>query len=274
VTPERTEAARRDLLPDLELARELAALGSDVAQSYFRRDPDTKRKPDGTWATEADLEAEARIRARIAEARPDHNVLGEEEGLSASVGGRARPGAPTWIVDPIDGTNNFMAGIPVWATLVGLRVDDETVVGVCHAPALRETYDACLGGGARFNGDPIRVDAISALERATVCLPGSESFLRSSLGEFHAALVSRCYRSRGFGDFWGHVLVARGAAHVMVEPELNPWDVAPLEPIVSEAGGRVTDLSGRPWQKGPCLTTNGALHAEVLALAAPAASGR
>ncbi|CAN5544363.1 histidinol-phosphatase [soil metagenome] len=256
-----------DLSSELELARELATLGGDVALAYFRRDPATKKKPDGTWATEADLAAEARIRARIAEVHPDHNVLGEEEGLCAADGGDAVDVAPTWIIDPIDGTNNFMAGIPVWATLIGFRIGGTTCAGVCHAPALHETYDAGTGMGARFNGEPIHVDAVNSLEDALVCVPGGESFLESGLGAFYEALLTRCYRSRGFADFWGHMLVARGAAHVMVEPELNIWDVAALEPIVSEAGGRMSHLDGRPWQdKGSCLTTNGALHGDVVAL--------
>jgi len=258
---------RVDLAAELALARELAAEGADVALSHYRRDPETKRKPDGTWATAADLAAEARIRARLARERPGHNVLGEEQGLKRADGGPPDDGSPTWIVDPIDGTNNFIAGVPVWATLVALQNGQDSVVGAVSAPALHESYDAAAGLGARFNGDPIHVDRLESLDEALVCLPGAESFIEAGLDGFLDALARSCYRSRGFGDFWGHALVARGAAHVMVEPVLNVWDVAALEPIVAAAGGRISHLDGAPWrERGDCLTTNGALHDEVLAL--------
>ena len=234
---------------------------------HFRKDPATSKKADGTWVTEADWAVEAQIRLRIARTFPDHNVLGEEEGLTAAGGGPAVEGAPTWIVDPIDGTHNYMVGIPVWATLVALQVEGRNVVGVAHAPALNETYDAAIGMGARMNDEPISVDDVSQLSDATVLTPGTQEFSEHGLAGFYAKLTHRCWRHRGFGDFWGHMLVARGAAHVMVEPELSVWDVAALEPIVTEAGGKVTTLEGEPWtQKGTCLTTNGALHDEILKL--------
>ena len=252
---------------ELGFARELAAVGADVALSHFMKDPDSKLKADGTWATEADLAAERRMRRMLARGFPHHNVLGEEQGFTAADGGSPHEGAPTWILDPIDGTNNFMAGIPVWATLVALSVEGRAVVGVCHAPSLRESYDAGVGMGARFNGEPIHVDEVSCLEDATVCLTGSESFLQAGLGTFLDELLSHCFRSRGFADFWGHALVARGAAHVMIETNLNLWDVAALQPIVSEAGGRITHLDGSPWTApGNCLTTNGVLHDQVVEL--------
>ncbi|HEX2236315.1 MAG TPA: inositol monophosphatase family protein, partial [Actinomycetota bacterium] len=117
-----TTAESTDFSTELEFALEVAQRGARVAMSHYMRDPETKRKPDGTWATEADWKTEAQIRLRIARAWPDHNVLGEEEGLTSAGGGEPRPDAPTWVVDPIDGTNNYIAGIPVWATLVALRV--------------------------------------------------------------------------------------------------------------------------------------------------------
>jgi histidinol-phosphatase len=255
------------LSTELGFARDLAELGGRIALGHFMRDPKRSRKPDGTWVTEADWAVEAQIRLRIARARPLHNVFGEEEGLTAAGGGPAREGAPTWVIDPIDGTNNYIAGIPVWATLVALRDADESVVGVCHAPALTETYDAARGLGARFNGAAIRVEPTADLSEATVCYADAESFRQSGLDGFHRDLLHGCYRSRGFGDFWGHMLVARGAAHVMVETELNLWDVAALQPIVEEAGGRVTHLDGSAWRaRGTCLTTNGVLHDAVMRL--------
>lgn len=258
-----------DYSNELRSAREFAEAGSQVAMGHYRANPKTKRKSDGTWVTEADWAAEAQIRLRIARAWPDHNVLGEEEGLSAAGGGPATPGAPTWVIDPIDGTHNYMAGIPIWATLVGLRIDGITVVGVCNAPALGEVYDAAQGSGARMNGDPIAVDPLDTWEDSTVLMPGAEVFRQHGMTGLLDALLSRAWRSRGFGEFWGHMLVARGAAHVMVEPELNLWDICALEVIVAEAGGRTTALDGRPWtEPGPALTTNGPLHEDVLRLAA------
>ena len=257
-----------ELSRELTFAREIAQLGGRIAMGHFGSHPDRKRKPDGTWVTEADWAVEAQIRIRIARTFPEHNVLGEEEGLTAAGGGEPVPGAPTWVIDPIDGTHNYMLGIPIWATLVALRIEDESVVGVAHAPALGETYDAARGLGARCNGHQIDVSPEKKLSEAHVVFGAENGFIDSGLGDFFNELVTSCWRARGFGDFWGHALVARGAAHVMVEPELSLWDVAALEPIITEAGGRLSHLDGKPWRDGgSCLTTNGALHDEVVALA-------
>ena len=257
-----------DLSNELAFAREVAELGGRIAMGHFGRDPQRKRKADGTWVTEADWAAEAQMRLRIARTYPDHNILGEEEGLTGAGGSDPVPGAPTWVLDPIDGTPNSMLGIPIWATLVSLRIDDESVVGVAHAPALNETYDGARGLGARCNDASIKVDAIESLSDAHVVFGGENGFAKAGLKDFFDGLVEACWRARGFGDFWGHMLVARGAAHVMVEPELSMWDVAALEPIVAEAGGRLTHLDGSPWKEtGSCLTTCGPLHDEIVALA-------
>jgi histidinol-phosphatase len=253
---------------ELSFAREVADLGGRIAMGHFGKDPQRRRKGDGTWVTEADWAAEAQMRLRIARTYPSHNILGEEEGLSAAGGGPATPGAPTWVLDPIDGTHNYMLGIPIWATLVALQVDDRSVVGVAHAPALGETYDGALGLGARCNDTPIKVDAIDSISDAHVLFGSERGFAPAGLDEFFNELVASCWRARGFGDFWGHMLVARGAAHVMVEPELSMWDVAALEPIVTEAGGRLTHLDGSPWtEAGSCLTTCGSLHDAVVEMA-------
>lgn len=253
---------------ELEAAREAALRGGEIALARFRGDPAARRKRDGTWVTEADEEVEAAIRDVLAGRFPGHNVHGEEEGLRAAGGGPPAEGAPTWIVDPIDGTHNYMLGIPIWAVLVALRVDGEGVVGVVHAPALGETYEAARGGGSRMNGEPIAVAPVERLEDAHLIYSGLGWFVEEGLGEAPARLAARTWRDRGFGDFWGHVLVARGAAHVMVEAaRLSVWDVAALEPIVAEAGGRLTGLDGSPWSPGRgAVTTNGLLHAEVVAV--------
>lgn len=257
-----------DYSSELASAKDFAAVGARIALGHYRDRPARKQKLDGTWVTEGDWAAEAQIRLRIARTYPDHNILGEEEGLTAAGGGRPTRGAPTWVVDPIDGTHNYMAGIPIWATLVALQIDGATVAGVCNAPALGEIYEAALGGGARMNDEPIGVDGLDRLDQATVLTVGPEVFAEHGLGDFLEALAAKSWRSRGFGEFWGHMLVARGAAHVMVEPELDTWDIAPLTLIATEAGGRTTHLNGAPWaRRGSALTTNGALHDEIVELA-------
>lgn len=235
--------------------------------SFYRRNPSSERKRDGTWVTEADRTVEEHIRRGLATAYPGHNVFGEEEGLKSADGGPPLEGAPTWIVDPIDATNNYIAGIPIWGTLIALRVRKQSIVGVCHAPALGEMYDAAVGAGARCNDQTIQVEPLSALAEATVVFGGDKYFHEFGLGGLQESLVRAARRTRGFGDFWGHVLVARGAAHVMVDPIVSLWDVAALEPILAEAGGRMTGSDGEPWSEGACITTNGALHDAVLALA-------
>ncbi len=256
-----------DLSRALDFALETAQAAGKIALHHYQQELDAQRKADGTWVTKADWAVEAQIRIRIARAFPNHNILGEEEGLTGAGGGAPHEGAPTWIVDPIDGTNNYIAGIPIWATLVALRVDGESLAAVCHAPVLNETYDGAKGLGARMNGHAISVDPIVRLEDATFCHAGARSFRDTDNIGLYEKLVARAWRDRGFGDFWGHMLVARGAAHVMVEPTLNLWDVAALEPIVTEAGGRISGPTGAPWTEGEmCITTCGTLHDEVLLL--------
>jgi histidinol-phosphatase len=252
----------------LEFATQVAELGGRIALEHFGKDPESKKKDDGSWVTEADWKTEAQIRIRIARTFPDHNILGEEEGLTAAGGGPPQEGAPTWVIDPIDGTNNFLAEIPIWGTLVGLQVDGVAVLGVANAPALGETYAGADGLGATMNGDPISVAPLTNLSEATSLIADAGSFRVTGLDEFFERIVSRSWRTRGYGDFWGHMLVARGAAHVMIDPELRDWDYVALQPIIREAGGRITQIDGSGLQDGRSgLTTNGALHDEVVRLA-------
>jgi histidinol-phosphatase len=258
----------------LRFAVDAARAGGAIALERFQSAPAAWRKSDGTWVTEADHAVEAAIRGRINAAFPDHDVLGEEDGLRAADGGAPRAGAPVWIVDPIDGTANYVAGIPVFATLVALRVDDEAVLGVVHAPALGETYAAARGHGATMNGAPIACDPGDDLAEATVVYGSELGFSAEGLGPLQDALAKRVRRLRGFGDFWGHMLVARGAANAMIEPHwgLSVWDVAALEPIVAEAGGAMLAFDGSPYRpKQPCLTVAAALRPQLLALIAETA---
>ena len=243
---------------DLALALELADLADGIALPRFRAlDLAVRTKPDRTPVTEADEAVERAIRERLAEARPDDAILGEEEGASGSE--PQTPSGRRWIVDPIDGTRNYSRGIPVWFTLIGLEVGGRVEVGVASAPALRRRWWARLGDGAFANGEPIRVSAVGTIEDAVV------SFAASSRARIEP-LLQRAWHPQAYSDAWAHVLVAEGAVDAAIEHSLRPWDIAALVPIVEEAGGRVTAVDGRPALVGPGLvTTNGVLHDAVLA---------
>ena len=247
------------LADDLALALELADVADEITFSRFRAlDLRVEAKPDLTPVSDADLAVEDALRAVLATRRPDDAILGEEHG-STGVGPRQ------WVVDPIDGTKNFVRGVPVWATLIALRVEDRTDVGVVSAPALRRRWWASRGAGAFADGQPIHVSAVTSMADAHLSyssLPGWES-----QGRLDGLLqLSRdCWRTRAFGDFWSHVLVAEGAVDASFEPEVSLWDLAPLQVIVEEAGGTFTSLDGeaRP-DRGSCVCSNGLLHDQVL----------
>jgi len=247
---------------DLTLALELAAAADEVTLRRFRaHDLRVERKPDLTHVTEADRAAEELLRDRLASARPGDAVVGEE--LGATGAARRR-----WIVDPIDGTANYVRGVPLWATLVALEEDGRLTVGVVSAPALGHTWWASRGRGAYCDGRPLGVSAVSDLADAHLCYAELGAWDRQPAGlEGLVTLAGRCWRSRGFGDFWQHMLVAEGAADIACEPVVSEWDVAAVAVIVTEAGGRFTDLAGRErTDGGDALSTNGRLHDAVLAL--------
>jgi histidinol-phosphatase len=243
---------------ELEFANTLADEASAIAMGFFRRDFEIHTKADSTPVTQADLEIEDMIRERLAERFPDNAVLGEEQGL---VGESSR----VWVVDPIDGTKNFAAGIQIWATLIALVEQGEPVVGVVGAPALGERYAAARGLGATFDGKSIRVSGVSELGEALVCSSGTKDWLTGPRAGAYRRIAEASYRTRAFGDFWGHMLVARGSAEAMLEPTLRTWDWAAVKVIVEEAGGRMTSLEGGPLEdRGSALTTNAALHATLV----------
>lgn len=225
-------------------------------------------KPDGTPVTPADREAEELLREAIGKAFPGDGILGEE-------GGEEGVGERRWILDPLDGTKNFVRGIPIFGVLVALEVKGEPVVGVVHAPALGSTWWAARGMGAWRDGERIRVSSVARLEDAFMLHGSVREFLDRGAEAAFLALARATSRQRGFGDFWSHLLVAEGAAEIMLEPLLAPWDFAPLKVIVEEAGGRLTDFEGgfalRP---SSCLTTNGILHEAALAVLAANSPGR
>jgi histidinol-phosphatase len=244
---------------ELSFAHQLADAAREISMRFFRGAFEVHEKVDNTPVTEADIAIEVMIRERIHERFPGDGVTGEEGGVEGA-------GARRWIVDPIDGTRNFADAIQIWGTLIALEVDGEVVVGVADAPALGERYAAARGGGATLNGDPIRVSRADRVPRAFVVYAEIADWLAGPYADAVTELITEAARERGFGDFWGHMLVARGSADVMLEPELATWDFAALKVIVQEAGGRMTTCEGGPVEHGASvLTTNGRLHDEVVA---------
>ncbi len=268
--PARSAAMRRGAERELQGWLEAALLWTDEADTeamrHFRRDLQITAKPDRSLVTQADKGIEQRLRERIRDAHPDHGLVGEEYGTEdgdASV---------RWYIDPIDGTHNFVRGVPLFGTLLAVERDGIRQVGIMSAPALRERWYARRGGGAWTKGphDPaprrIRVSGVSAIEDSQLLYGSGASIERSGRAPGFHELRHDVWRERGFGDFWGYALVADGAAEAMIEIGVNPWDLAAPEVIVDEAGGRLTDLDGRPRIDGlEVLATNGRLHEEFLA---------
>src|SRR6266511_1895602 len=200
-------------------------------------------------------------------ARPRHGVLGEEFGVTAAADG---PGTRQWVIDPIDGTKNFIRGVPIWATLIALMEGDQAMVGMVSAPALGRRWWAARGhrafaGRHRAAATPIRVSGVSRLSDASFCYSDLREWEEAGRLSGMLDIIRRTWRNRSYGDFYGYMLVAEGAVDVMVEPELSLWDLAALVPIVTEAGGTFTDLAGRPGPGGgSAVATNGKLHADIL----------
>jgi histidinol-phosphatase len=235
-----------------------------IARTHFRRDLDITTKPDRSFVTQADTAIERMIRARLADAFPDHGIVGEEYGSEGD------DAAVRWYIDPIDGTHNYIRGVPLFGTLLAVERDGELQAGVLSAPALDERWWAHRGGGAwaRNRGEPprrVHVSGVTALADAQVLYGSGRDILDSGRAPGFEGLLQDVWRERGFGDFWGYALVAEGAAEAMVEVDLFPWDAAAPTVLVEEAGGRVTDLDGRRRiDSHTFLTTNGHLHDTVL----------
>ena len=249
---------------DLALAQRLADAADAITLARFRaQDLHVASKPDLSPVSDADLAVETEVRRLLAEARPGDAVLGEEHGVTGE-------GPRQWVVDPIDGTKNFVRGVPVWATLVALRVDGQVDVGVVSAPALGRRWWATRGGGAFADGQPIRVSSVAELSDSHLSYSSLAGWEKQGRLDGLLDLTRKCWRTRAFGDFWSHVLVAEGAVDASFEPEVSLWDLAPLQVIVEEAGGRFTSLEGeaRP-DGGSAVCSNGLLHDAILAGLAP-----
>ncbi|KXK62962.1 histidinol phosphatase [Micromonospora rosaria] len=260
---------------DIALAHLLADRADAVSTARFRAlDLRVEAKPDLTPVSDADTAVEREIRALLAEHRPGDGLLGEEYGEQPAAG----PDGRRWVVDPVDGTKNFIRGVPIWATLIALLEGDRPVLGLVSAPALGRRWWAATGAGAyagpdAAGGAPIRVSGVGRLADASFCYSSLDGWIAGGRLDGMLGLMRETWRSRAYGDFYGYMLLAEGALDVMVEPELSLWDVAALVPIVTEAGGAFTDLTGQlaPGD-GSAVASNGPLHADVLArLTRPAA---
>jgi histidinol-phosphatase len=251
---------------DLGFAHVLADAADDITMRRFRAlDLRVESKPDLTPVSDADIAAEESLRNVLSRSRPRDAILGEETGHTGS-------SQRCWVIDPIDGTKNFVRGVPVWATLIGLMDEDEVIVGVVSAPALSRRWWAARHGGAwtgrsLTKAAPCRVSRVANLADASMSYSSIASWEDDGrLPEF-LGLTRKVWRTRAYGDFWSHMLVAEGAVDVSAETNVSLWDLAALQIVVTEAGGIFTDLAGisRP-DGGSAVCTNGLLHAEVLSL--------
>ena len=265
-------------LPDpsteIGAAVEVALAACDEADAIslasFRRNIRVQAKPDASFVTEADTAVERAVRERISSRFPDHGLVGEEYGVAESESGRR------WIIDPIDGTHNYMRGVPVYATLIALEVEGRPAVGAVSAPALQRRWFSWDGGGAwaadtvpggwdRASAVRLSVSEVDRLDEASLVYSSYPSIEESGWAPGFRRLLSDVWRDRGLGDFYGYMLVAEGAAEIMLEAELKTWDLAGPRAVMEHAGARVTDLSGgTDVPAHGVLATNGRLHDTIL----------
>jgi len=244
-----------------DLAIAASHAGGDLALEYFDNSFEVEWKKDNSPVTVADRGAEALIRKMVAEHFPNDGFLGEEYGDQPGTSGYR------WIIDPIDGTRSFVRHIPLWATLVGIEYNGEQIGGICYLPCFKQTYRAWQGDGAYRDQKRIRVSDVANLGDALLCYSSIGWFRKASREATFLELCSRTQRQRGYGDFYGFVLVAQGSCELMVEHGVHAWDVAATKVIVEEAGGRFTDWNNVPTIHTPdVLASNGKLHDETLAI--------
>lgn len=251
---------------DLRLAHVLAdAVERPSLELFNSPDLQVQAKEDGSLVTQADRQTEQLLRHQLSRTRPRDVVQGEE--LPTTGHGNRR-----WVLDPIDGTVNYIRGVPVWATLIGLVVDDEAVLSLISAPALGRRWWAARGSGAwtgrsLSKASRVQVSDTTRIEHASLSYSDLNRWSRHPLGEGFLDLASRCWRTRAYGDFWQHALVAQGAVDVALDPSLALHDMVALSTLVTEAGGRFTDVEGADGPFGSsAVSSNGVLHDDVLAL--------
>lgn len=248
------------------LAVEAARKGGEFARqiydaTFHDRNMDVIAKADNSPVTAADRGAEQLIRKLVSQYFPTDGFLGEEFGDQPGTSGFR------WIIDPIDGTKSFVRHVPIWATLVGLEYKGEQIAGAVYIPVFRQMYRALRGDGAYLDDCRIRVSDVAQLSDAILCYSSINWFTRHGKRDTFLNLYEKAGRQRGYGDFYGFVLVAQGSCDLMVEHGVNPWDIAATKAIVEEAGGTFTDWDGADTIHRPdVLATNGKLHAETLGI--------
>lgn len=242
---------------ELKTAIEAAKKGAEKALYYFGHNPKVLFKPDHTPVTKADQETESIIKQHLLENFTTSHFVGEETGGSFDH-------ENTWIIDPIDGTKNFIRGLPFWSILIAKYVKGEITLGVSYTPQMNELIYAEKGHGAFRNGEKITVSKISGITDAFMSYPGNPSEFPNT--DNLLKLISACMGFRGFGDAFAYQLLANGRIDINLESAVKAWDVAPFKIIIEEAGGKVTNLFGKPWAVNDTtiLATNGTLHDEVI----------
>jgi histidinol-phosphatase len=248
----------------LDFAIETAYLAGRLTLGYFHGEMRPEFKSDDTPVTVADQQAEALIRQRIEKKYPEHSIIGEEYG--ASIG---ENDSHKWIIDPIDGTKSFIHGVPLYGVLIGLEIEGNVEVGVVYFPALDEMVAAATGNGCYFNARPVRVSQVKSLDRATVAFTDAGSFEMCNRGAAWEKIQKAAWFRAGWGDAYGHCLVATGRIELMLDPIMNVWDCAPFPPILKEAGGYFGDWKGNLTIHGnEAMSTTPDLLPEVLGLIA------
>jgi len=253
----------------LDFAINTAKTAGDITLQYFGNNPKVELKPDQTPVTIADRACEESIIKSIQKDCPDDAILGEEFG---EIAGKSEF---KWIIDPIDGTKSFIRGIPMYATLLGLEKAGECVLGVVYAPAMNEVVYATKGGGcfcnaasrqaAGFIGERIYASKVDKLDDSLMLYGGFNIFVKRGMLELFMELANRTWIQRGYADYFGHILLAKGCSELMVEPAIAPWDLAAIKVIVEEAGGKLTDFDGNPTiYSDTAISSNGRIHGELL----------
>lgn len=248
---------------EMEFARDLVVEAGEVTLRYFQRGVATEWKKDATPVTVADIEAENFIRQRLAAEFPLDGVLGEEKGEQTGSSGRV------WIIDPIDGTKSFIQGVPLYGVLLALEDNGESVVGAIGLPGLDEVVFAARGEGCWWNDHRAKVSAVDVLSESCIAYTSFMSFETVSPqgGAIRERLAKSARLLRGWGDAYGYALVATGRAEAMIDPIISPWDIAPMLPIMEEAGGRFSDWLGtRGGRVKNAVASNGRLHDDILAI--------
>lgn len=245
----------------LEFALDAAWQAGRITLGYFQSVTTVERKADNSPVTVADREAEQKLRGLINHYWPDHGIIGEEFGPSTS------ESCYTWIIDPIDGTQSFVSGVPLYSMLLALADGDDVIIGIIHLPALNETVYAVRGDGCYWNGRRVHVSEVDRIEDAVVLASELDTFARYGKEDAWQRLIDATYQQRTWGDGYGHSLIATGRAEVMVDPILDFWDAAPLQVVLEEAGGTLTDWKGnRTIHNEECIATNGVLFEQVMDL--------